>query len=148
MAVKARPEGYQSVIPYIVVKNVSGLLEFIESVFDGKVEEKMEGPNGSVMHAQARIGDSVIMMGEPREEDQKMPAMMYLYVDDVNKTYNKAIKAGATSLMEPENKFYGDRSGGVQDAQGNKWWLATHVEDVSPEEMDRRMKAELATASA
>jgi PhnB protein len=95
------------------------------------------------MHAEVRIGDSVVMMGEPADESSLMPGMIHLYVDDVDTTYQRALQAGATSLREPEDQFYGDRSAGVRDAFGNVWWIATHKEDVSPEEMKRRAQASM-----
>ena len=90
------------------------------------------------MHAQMKIGDSIIMLSDARAEWMPMPCMFYLYVNDTDATYARAMKAGGKSLREPATQFYGDRSGGVQDPCGNQWWIATHVEDVSPEEMEKR----------
>ena len=98
----------------------------------------MRLPDGRVMHAQVRIGDSPIMMGQAREEWPAMPACIYLYVEDADAGYEKALAAGATSLEVPRDEFYGDRHGSVRDSQGNIWWIATHIEDVSPEEIERR----------
>ncbi|MBZ5496966.1 MAG: VOC family protein [Acidobacteriia bacterium] len=95
----------------------------------------------TVQHAEAKIGDSIIMMGEAQGEWKPKPATLYVYVDDVDAVYRRALQAGATSLREPANQFYGDRSGGVQDESGNQWWIATHIEHVTPEEMARRAQA-------
>ncbi len=93
------------------------------------------------MHAQVKIGDSFVMMGEPMGEFQPMPASIYLYVEDTDATYQRALEAGATSIMEPADQFYGDRNAGVKDPFGNLWWIGTHIEDVSPEEIEKRAKA-------
>ena len=93
------------------------------------------------MHAEVKIGDSIIMMGEPTAECKPMPAMIHLYVPDADATYRRALAAGAKSVREPADQFYGNRSGGVEDACGNQWWMATRKEEVSPEEMGRRAEA-------
>jgi len=92
------------------------------------------------MHAEVIVGDSYIMLGEANDKYPTSPAMLYLYVDDVDSTYAQAVKAGGKSLREPTTEFYGDRSSGVTDEFGNQWWIATHVEDVTPEEMQRRQE--------
>ena len=98
-------------------------------------------PEGRVMHAEVQIGDSRIMVAEVCGEWNPIPAMLHVYVNDADATYRTAIEAGATSLQEPTDQFYGDRSGGVKDAFGNHWWIATHKEDISPEEMQKRSAA-------
>jgi PhnB protein len=97
-------------------------------------------PEGSIMNAEVRIGDSVVMVSEARGEFKPMPSSIYLYVENTDATYKRALQAGGTSMMEPEDQFYGDRNAGVKDPTGNHWWIATHQEDVSPEEMEKRMK--------
>src|SRR5690606_6674014 len=92
-------------------------------------------------HAELKIGDSTVMIGDACDEYQPMPACMYLYVNDVDAVYKRALEAGATSHMEPANQFYGDRHGAVKDPAGNLWSIATHVEDVPPEELARRAEA-------
>jgi len=139
--VKPIPDGYHTITPYLTVMGVAKLIEFIKQAFDATVMECMMRADGTVQHAQAKIGDSIIMMGEAQGEWQPRPSTLYLYVSDVDATYRRAIQAGATSLREPANHFYGDRSGGVQDTSGNQWWIATHIEDVSREEMARRAQA-------
>jgi uncharacterized glyoxalase superfamily protein PhnB len=101
----------------------------------------MHQPDGSIMHAEVRIGDSVVMLADAAPKDSTFPAMIHLYIEDTDAAYRRALDAGAISLREPADQFYGDRSGGVKDRFGNHWWLATHIEDVSPEELQRRAEA-------
>lgn len=138
MAVKPIPDGYHTITPFIVVKNIQGLIKFLKEALDAKEIFKMETPDGKVMHAEIKIGDSIIMMGESSDKYPPKTAALYVYVKDVDKTYKQAIKAGATSTMEPANQFYGDRTAGLSDDFGNTWWLGTHVEDVPPDEIKRR----------
>ncbi len=138
MAVKPIPDGYHSVTPYLIVNGAAGLIDFLKEVFGAEVKERMESPDGAIMHAEVVIGDSVVMMGEANENLPPMPTLLYVYVPDCDAVYQRALRAGATSVREPRNEFYGDRSGGVKDICGNQWWIGTHVEDVSPEEMARR----------
>jgi PhnB protein len=140
MSVKYKPDGLHTVTPYLVVRDVTGLIQFLEQAFDAKETERTQLPGGQIMHAQVTIGDSVVMMGEASEDNPTRTAMLHLYVEDADATYRQALAAGATSLREPQDEFYGDRGAGVSDAFGNQWWLATHIEDVSPEEMQRRME--------
>jgi len=139
--VKPVPEGYHTVIPYIVVPDVAKLIDFTKQAFGGTEVHVSRRPDGTVMHAEIKIGDSIIMMGEGGETFKTFLAMLHLYMEDVDAVYQRAIRAGSKSLREPTDQFYGDRSGAVEDTFGNQWWIATHVEDVTPEEMDRRMKA-------
>jgi uncharacterized glyoxalase superfamily protein PhnB len=140
MAVKPVPEGYHTATPYLIVPGVAQVIDFLKQAFDAKeIHERTSRPDGSVMHAEVRIGDSPIMMGEPMGQFQAMPAFVYLYVADTDACYQRALKAGATSLLEPADQFYGDRNAGVRDAAGNVWWIGTHIEDVAPEELKRRV---------
>lgn len=141
MGVKPIPEGYHTVTPYLAVPEVDQLIDFIQAVFPADVTERLARPDGTVYHAEVRIGDSVLMMGEPDEDTQRTPGTLYVYVDDTDATYQRALDAGATSVMEPTDMFYGDRNAGVRDEFGNQWWIATHVEDVPPEEMQKRAEA-------
>jgi PhnB protein len=138
MAVKPIPENYPRVSPYLIVKNVEKTMDFIQYVFDGKVLEKMKTPNGSVNHGEISIGDSVIMMGRATESHEPQNVMLYIYVDDTDAAYKRALEKGAESVMEPADQFYGDRNAGVKDKDGISWWMASHVEDISPEELQRR----------
>ncbi len=138
MAVRPIPEGHHTVTPYLVVRNVPEFIGFLEQAFGAEEVGRFAGQDGRVMHAEVRIGDSFVMMGEPTEDIKEIPAMIHLYVPDVDATYASALRAGATSLRDVTTQFYGDRAGGVQDRFGNQWWISTHVEDVSGEEMERR----------
>lgn len=140
MPVKPVPDGYHTVSPYLVSDNPDRLLEFIKHAFAGQEVHVMRQGNGKILHAQARIGDSIVMIGGA---DSKWPAekmSLYLYLDDVDAVYRSALAAGAESIMEPSDQFYGDRMGGVKDPTGNTWWLAAHIEDVTEEQMLLRMK--------
>jgi PhnB protein len=136
--VRAIPEGYHTVTPYLTVDDLPRLLEFVQAAFGGRIYEQIAGPDGRPRHAEAQIGDSRIMMGQARDGSEARQTMLYLYVEDTDAVYRAAIAAGAKSILEPVNQFYGDRNAGVEDPTGNQWWIATHVEDVSPEEMQRR----------
>jgi len=138
MAVKPIPENYPRVSPYLIVKNVEKTMDFIQYVFGGKVREKMKTPNGSVNHGEISIGDSVIMIGRATESHEPQNVMLYIYVDDTDAAYKRALEKGAESVMEPADQFYGDRNAGVKDKDGISWWMASHVEDISPEELQRR----------
>jgi PhnB protein len=143
MATKPIPEEYHTVTPFLLVKDAGKQIDFLIRAFNATEKERHNSPDGKVMHAEVRIGDSIIMLGEATEKWQPMSSMFYLYVADVDSVYKQAVNAGGKSLREPTNEFYGDRSAGVADEAGNQWWIATPVEDVSPEEMKRR-EAELA----
>jgi uncharacterized glyoxalase superfamily protein PhnB len=140
MPPKPVPDNFHTVTPYLVVADVARLVDFLKQAFDAVETERMAGPDGAVMHATVRIGDSMVMMGRAGEGFPPMPTMLYLYGPDADASYRRALKAGATSVREVRDEFYGDRSGGVKDFAGNQWWVATHKEDVSPEEMKRRMQ--------
>ena len=132
------PDNYQRVIPYLIVKGASDLMEFLKTVFDAEETERMSMPDGTVAHGEIKIGDSTIMISEASEMYKENPTMLYVYVTDVDAVYKKALEAGATSTQEPKDQFYGDRTCMVKDASGNSWGIATHVEDVSPDEMQKR----------
>lgn len=144
MAVKPVPEGYRTVTPYLVVPGIPKLLDFVKEAFGASELHRFTGPDGTIMHAEARIGDSIVMMGDPAGRYPAMPSTVYVYVPDVDAAYQRALSAGAKSVSAPKDQFYGDRSGGVIDPCGNQWYIATHVEDVSPEEMERRSREQMA----
>lgn len=139
--VKPIPDGYHTVTPYLVVEGVDELIDFLKQAFDAVETERLPRPDGKVGHGEVRIGDSVVMLGEASGEWKPMPGFIYLYVNDTDATYKRALEAGATSVMEPADQFYGDRNAGVKDASGNMWWIATRKENVSPEELRRRAEA-------
>jgi PhnB protein len=148
MPVNPIPPGYQTVTPYLTVANARKQIEFLKQAFGAITTESLhEDSDGSIRHAELKIGSSMIMLGQGRDQWKPNPAGFYLYVPDCDETYKRAMRAGAKSLMEPADQFYGDRNAGVEDEAGNQWWIATHVEDVSHEEMQRRMNASLATQS-
>jgi len=141
MPVKYIPDGYHTVTPYLTVDDAAIQINFLKAAFNAQVTFEMKDPQGNVRHAELRVGDSMLMLGQARDEWKSRPMSFYLYLPDVDAAYKSAVAAGGKSLQEPNNHFYGDRSGGVEDPQGNYWWVATHVEDVSPEEMEKRHKA-------
>lgn len=138
MAVKPIPDGQRTVTPYLIVKGAAQLITFLKEAFGATEACICHRSDGTIMHADVVVGDSHIMLGEGCDQFPPMPGSIHLYVTDADAVYRAAIQAGATSVMEPTTHFYGDRSGGVRDASGNCWWISTHVEDVSLEEMDRR----------
>ncbi|MBI3287348.1 MAG: VOC family protein [Chloroflexi bacterium] len=140
MAVKPIPDGYRIVTPYLIVDGVAELLDFLAKAFDAKEHLRLHRPDGSVMHAEVRIDDSVVMLGEPMGEFGPMPASIYLYVNDCDAVYRRALQAGGKSVMEPADQFT-DRYGGVKDPSGNIWWVATHIQDLTPEELARRVES-------
>lgn len=138
MAVKPIPEGHHSVTPYLLVDDVARLIDFLTRAFQAVETLRMPRPDGKIGHAEMKIGDSMVMMGQPQGQGKPTPSTLYLYVQDTDAVYRRALAAGATSITEPTDQFYGDRNAGVQDPCGNLWWIATHIEDVSPEELARR----------
>jgi uncharacterized glyoxalase superfamily protein PhnB len=135
---KAIPDGYHSVTPHLINENASRLMEFLKQAFDATEINRMADPDGRVMHAEMRIGDSMVMIGEASGEWKPMPASIALYVENADATYKRALDAGAVSIREPQDQFYGNRSGAVRDLAGNHWWIATHIEDVPPGELKTR----------
>ena len=137
--VKAIPEGYHAITPYLVLQDAAKFIDFAKQAFSAQERMRMPGPDGKIGHAEMQIGDSVLMLSDASAEFPAMPAMIHLYVSDADAMYKQALQAGASSVREPADQFYGDRSAGIKDAFGNQWYLATHVEDVPPEEMEKRM---------
>jgi len=143
------PTGYRNVTPYLVNEHVDRVMMFLRRAF-GAVETfpAMKRPDGAVAHAEMRIGDSVVMLGEACAEYPPITAFFYLYVEDVDGCYRRAIRAGGVTVTEPRDQFYGDRSAGVRDPGGNTWWIATHKEDVPDQEVERRFRESLAHQGA
>lgn len=139
MSVKPIPDGYHSITPYLVVSGAAKVIEFAKQAFGAEEIMRMPGPNGTVGHAELKIGDSVVMTADASSQYAAHPTLLLLYVPDVDETYRRALKAGGKSEREPTDQVYGDRSAGVSDPAGNQWWIATHIEDVTPEEISRRM---------
>jgi len=139
MAVKSIPDGFHTVTPYITVRNAGKVIAFLKAAFNAEMDhDPIKRPDGSVMHTNVRIGNSRVMIADEMEGMKATPSTLYLYVPDVDMVYQRAVKAGGETIMEPTDMFYGDRSGGVKDPSGNSWFVATHIEDVAPAEMAKR----------
>lgn len=142
-------DGFSSVTPYIFVDDSRAAIEFYKKVFDAEERSIMDGPGGSVMHAEVAIGGAVVMMADANPDwDMKSPATLggrsgsvFIYVPDVDATVATALENGATQTQDTEDMFWGDRFAQIQDPFGHKWGIATHVEDVAPEEMAQRQEA-------
>ncbi len=139
--VQAIPPEYGSLTPYVVTPKCVEAIEFYKRVFDATERVRMPMPDGSIGHAELQIGDSVLMLASGGEQWPATSALICVYVEDCDAVFRRALDAGATALEEPSDKFYGDRSASVADPFGQRWSIMTHQEDVSPEEMQRRMEA-------
>jgi len=135
--VKPVPQGFHSITPALTQANAEQTIDFCKKAFGAKVLMRMEGPSKKIMHAEILIGDSIIMLNDVMQEPAH-PAGLFLYVPDVDKTFAKAVKAGAAVAMPVQDMFWGDRFGSLTDPSGNRWGIATHREDVSPKEMKKR----------
>jgi PhnB protein len=152
MAVKPIPEGYHSVTPYLIVRDAAKAIEFYAQAFGAVELLRLPMPDGSVAHAEVKIGDSPVMFGEENpawgsKSPQALggtPAGLCIYVEDCDAVFNRAVTAGATVMKPLADQFYGDRSGTVIDPFGHQWTVATHIEDVSPADMKTRMDAMVA----
>jgi PhnB protein len=148
------PKGYHTVTPYLVIKGAAKAIEYYKNVFGATVVERMDGPDGRVGHAELQIGDSRIMLADENpsmgarsaESIGASPVSLYVYIPDCDKVVEKAAAGGAKILKPVQDQFYGDRSGFIQDPFGHLWGVATHVEDVSPEEMKERAKKAMPAA--
>jgi len=142
MAAKPIPEGYHALTPYLVARRADKTIDFLKQAFGAELSfAPMLTPDGKVMHADLKIGDSHVMISEATEQHPAMPCMVHLYVPDVDTVHRRAVAAGGKSLSDPADQFYGDRSGSVADPSGNFWYIATHKEDVSHEESKKRATA-------
>jgi PhnB protein len=147
--VKPVPDGYHAVTPLLVVNDAARAIEFYKSAFGAVERMRMAGPGGKIAHAEMTIGDSVIMLADEFPEwgdvgpkaDGKSPVRIALYIDGVDEVARRAVAAGAKVLIPVADQFYGDRSGRLADPFGHLWIIATHKEDVSPGEMQKRMEA-------
>lgn len=151
MNVPFQPPGYHAVTPYLALRDAKAAIDFYRRAFRAELVLKLDLPDGTIAHAEIRIGDSILMMSEENEQwgsrsPQSLggsPVFLMIYVPDVDAAFARALEAGATSVRPVEDQFYGDRSGTLADPYGYRWTLATHVEDVSAEEAQRRMAAML-----
>ncbi len=138
MTVHYLPTGYNSVNAYIITPQAHEVRAFLTTVFDAKEVGCINGPDGKIGHAELQLGNSRIMLSHGMPGSTPTAAVLVVYVPDADATYARAIAAGAESIRAPADQFYGDRSGGVKDTAGNQWWIHTHIEEVSFEEVERR----------
>jgi PhnB protein len=151
-SVKPIPEGYPQVTPYLHVDGANDAIDFYTNVFGATERMRLAGPDGKIGHAELQLGESVIMLADEYPEMDVLspksrggtPVTINVYVEDVDAFFSRAVRAGATALRPIEDQFYGDRSGQFEDPFGHRWSVATHVEDVAPDEMERRA-AEMAS---
>jgi PhnB protein len=156
MATKPIPEGYHTVTPYLAVDDAAAAIEYYEQAFGAKERVRMHAPGGKIGHAELEIGDSMVMLSDPFPQASTPPpkelggtsASIFMYVEDVDAVVKRAVEAGATITMEVADQFWGDRFGSVTDPFGHSWSIATHVEDVSPDEMAERAKEAMAAMSS
>ncbi len=146
------PDGYHTITPYIIVSDAAAAIDFYGRAFGAEEVARMGIPNGPIMHAEVRIGNSIVMLSDENPDMGALspetiggsPASLLIYSDDVDAAYARALEAGATEVAAPEDMFWGDRFARVADPYGHAWAIATHVEDVEPEEMGRRFAAMMA----
>lgn len=141
--VKPVPEGYHTLTPFLNLKGADKAIEFFKRAFGATERGRMAGPDGAIMHAEIQIGDSIVMLSEAAMRPP-MPASLFIYVPDADAAFARAVAAGAAVVMPLADQFWGDRFGTVSDAYGNTWSIATHIEDVPPEEMGKRAQAAMA----
>ena len=133
------PEGYTTVTPWIIGRDCAGLIDYLTAAFGATEIARVVDARGVIGHAEVRIGDAVVMMFDAAPDWPETPAFLRLYVDDAVAVHRRAVEAGGTSVTEVTHLFFGDLVGRVRDPFGNLWWIQTHIEDVSEEEMARRM---------
>ena len=146
---KNPPQGYHSITPYLIVKGASAAIDFYKQAFGATEIVRMPMPDGRLGHAELRIGDSVVMLADEFPEAEAISPNtlggttvgLMIYVEDADAMFNQAVSLGAKVTKPMADQFYGDRNGTLQDAWGHKWTIATHVEDVAPDEMERRLAA-------
>jgi PhnB protein len=150
------PEGYRSVTPYLIVKGAARAIEFYQRALGAKEVMRFDAPDGRVGHAEIKIGNSIVMLADESPQmgahaphsSGRQAVSLYVYVADVDATFKRALDAGAKQLDAVQDKFYGDRMGAFVDPFGHSWYVSTHVEDVSPDELKRRAKAAMEKATA
>ena len=134
------PSGYRTVSAYLIAPEAEAVMAFAETVFGATpAKPALRAPGGRLVNVPMALGDSVFMLAAPMDGTTRQTAMLHLYVADCDATYGAALAAGAESVMAPSDQFYGDRAAGVRDVAGNLWWIATRVEELSPEELDHRV---------
>ena len=156
MAAKPIPEGYHTITPYLAVDDAAEAIEYYKKAFGAKERVRMDAPGGKIGHAELEIGDSLVMLSDPFPQGSTTPpkelggtsVSVFMYVEDVDAVVKQAVDVGATVTMEVADQFWGDRFGSIQDPFGHSWSIATHVEDVPPEEMAERAKQAMAAMSS
>ena len=156
MATKPIPEGYRTITPYLAVDDAAQAIEYYKKAFGARESVRMDAPDGKIAHAELEIGDSLVMLSDPFPQASTRPpkelggtsASVFMYVEDVDAVVQQAVDAGAKITMEVADQFWGDRFGSVTDPFGQLWSIATHVEDVPPEEIAERGKAAMAAMSS
>jgi PhnB protein len=154
--VKPIPDNYRRVTPYLIVNGAADAIDFYKKIYGATEIMRMPGPDGKIGHAELKIGDSVVMLAdESLERGHKSaktlggsPVGLVIYVEDVDRTVKNAVAAGSKLIRPVEDQFYGDRTGGIEDPFGHGWYVATHIEDVSPEEMKKRADAMMSAAAS
>ena len=149
MTIKSIPDGYHSVTPYLSIKGAAKAIEFYKRAFNATEVFRLVAPNGEIGHAEIKIGDSPIMLADPCEEGgfrnpQSLGGSsvgLHVYVEDVDALFVQAVDAGAKAVRPVQDQFYGDRTGTLEDPFGHVWFLATHKEELTPEEINRRAEA-------
>jgi PhnB protein len=156
MATQPIPEGYSTISPYLAVDDAAEAIAYYKKAFGAEETVRMDAPDGKIGHAELKIGDSHVMLSDPFPQASTTPpkelggtsASIFMYVEDVDAVVQQAVGAGATVRMEVEDQFWGDRFGSITDPFGHIWSIATHVEDLTPEEIEERGKAAMAAMSA
>jgi len=156
MATQPIPEGYSTISPYLAVDDAAEAIAYYKKAFGAEETVRMDAPDGKIGHAELKIGDSHVMLSDPFPQASTTPpkelggtsASIFMYVEDVDAVVQQAVGAGATVTMEVEDQFWGDRFGSITDPFGHIWSIATHVEDLTPEEIEERGKAAMAAMSA
>ena len=139
MTVQAIPPGFHTITPYLIVDDLPRVLEFLEQAFGAEVLDRQPSPDGALRHARARVGSSMVMMGQATDAWKALCTMLYLYVEDCDATFQQALDAGAEVVQPIHDAPYGDRNGGLRGPGGNYWWIATRKEDLTTEEITQRM---------
>lgn len=135
-----KPEGFGTVTAFIMVEDAQKVVDFVKRSFDAEEMSILRRPDGVIRHAQLKIGDSLILLGDTMGEHPARPATLYLYVPDCDSHYERGLAAGGESISEPADQFYGDRNAGVTDPCGNVWWIATHKEALTFAEVEERAR--------
>jgi uncharacterized glyoxalase superfamily protein PhnB len=135
------PEGFHTLTSYLLVADAKKEVEFAKAAFDAQEVHISKLPNGSIMHATLKIGTSMLMLGQVSGEMKPVPSMLFMYVEHVDGVYQRAVKSGGKSVHEPTEQMWGDRAGAVTSPNGIQWWISTHTEEVSEEELQKRMAA-------